>query len=65
LLFSGQFEKYFSQFGEITDSVIILNKHSGNPRGFGFVTFANPTDADKVIEQDHVIDGKKVIMSIP
>ncbi|KAF4399314.1 hypothetical protein G4B88_022397 [Cannabis sativa] len=56
----GQFEKYFSQFGEITDSVIILNKHSGNPRGFGFVTFANPTDADKVIEQDHVIDGKKV-----
>ncbi|KAF4362041.1 hypothetical protein F8388_023893 [Cannabis sativa] len=46
--------------GEITDSVIILNKHSGNPRGFGFVTFANPTDADKVIEQDHVIDGKKV-----
>ncbi|XP_062087706.1 uncharacterized protein LOC133794483 isoform X3 [Humulus lupulus] len=43
------------------DAVIIPNKHSRKPRGFGFVTFANPADADKVLEQeDHVINDRKV-----
>lgn len=54
------FSNYFSNYGELTDSVIMMDKISGRPRGFGFVTFANPADADKVLEQDHVIDGRPV-----
>ena len=65
LLFSENFASYFNQYGEITDSVIMLDKHSGRPRGFGFVTFADPTVADRVLEKDHVIDGRMVTYIIP
>ncbi|KAJ0576438.1 putative RNA recognition motif domain, nucleotide-binding alpha-beta plait domain superfamily [Helianthus annuus] len=54
------FSNYFSNYGELTDSVIMMDKITGRPRGFGFVTFANASDADKVLEQDHVIDGRPV-----
>ena len=31
-------------------------------RGFGFVTFANPTDVEKVLEIPiHEVDGKQVV----
>ena len=30
------------------------------PRGFGFVTFADPSVVDKVLEDEHVIDGRMV-----
>ncbi|KAL3840805.1 hypothetical protein ACJIZ3_025396 [Penstemon smallii] len=54
------FSRYFRKYGEITDSVIMLDKISGRPRGFGFITFADPEVADKVLQEDHVIDGRAV-----
>ncbi|XP_050234945.1 heterogeneous nuclear ribonucleoprotein 1 [Mercurialis annua] len=54
------FTSYFGKFGEITDSVIMRDKHSGRPRGFGFVTFADVAAADRVLEEDHVIDSRAV-----
>ncbi|XP_059299585.1 heterogeneous nuclear ribonucleoprotein 1-like [Lycium ferocissimum] len=54
------FRKHFSQFGEITDSVIMMDRISGRPRGFGFVTYADPEIANKVLEEDHIIDGRAV-----
>lgn len=54
------FSNYFSNYGEVRDSVIMVDRHTGRPRGFGFVTFADPAVADKVLEEDHVIDGRTV-----
>ncbi|KAH6821114.1 RNA-binding family protein [Perilla frutescens var. hirtella] len=51
---------YFSKYGEITNCVIMYDKISGRPRGFGFVTFADPEVAEKVLEENHVIDGRTV-----
>ncbi|WCJ39505.1 RNA-binding (RRM/RBD/RNP motifs) family protein [Euphorbia peplus] len=54
------FTNYFSKYGEITDSVIMTDRHSGRPRGFGFITFADPAVTDKVLEEEHIIDGRAV-----
>ncbi|KAK7261692.1 hypothetical protein RIF29_28009 [Crotalaria pallida] len=54
------FFKYFNKYGEVVDSVLMMNKHSGRPRGFGFVTFADSAVADKVLAQEHTIDSRVV-----
>ncbi|XAR68244.1 hypothetical protein NMG60_11003313 [Bertholletia excelsa] len=55
-----QFTKYFGKYGEITDSVIMKDRHTGRPRGFGFITYADPSVVDTVIAETHVINGKQV-----
>ncbi|KAK8497616.1 hypothetical protein V6N13_141312 [Hibiscus sabdariffa] len=55
-----QFNKYFGKYGEIIDSVIMKDRYTGQPRGFGFITYADPSVVDKVIEEDHIINGKQV-----
>lgn len=57
---SVQFVKHFGKYGEITDSVIMKDRRTGQPRGFGFVTYADPTVVDKVIQDNHIINGKQV-----
>ena len=55
-----QFDKHFGKYGEITDSVIMKDRFTGQPRGFGFITYADPSVVDKVIEDTHIINGKQV-----
>ncbi|PNY13793.1 RNA recognition motif-containing protein [Trifolium pratense] len=54
------FVKYFGRYGEITDSVIMKDRHTGRPRGFGFITYADPSVVDQVIMENHIIDDKQV-----
>lgn len=54
------FSKHFGKYGAITDSVIMKDKHTKMPRGFGFVTFSDPSVIDKVLEDEHNIDGRTV-----
>ena len=60
LLMTDTFQKHFGTYGEIVDSVIMKNKHTSQPRGFGFITYAHPAVVDKVMEDNHVINGKQV-----
>ncbi|KAI5682977.1 hypothetical protein M9H77_04205 [Catharanthus roseus] len=55
-----QFVKYFGKYGDITDSVIMKDRHTGRPRGFGFITYADPLVVDTVIAETHIINGKQV-----
>ncbi|KAJ0245978.1 RNA recognition motif domain-containing protein [Hirschfeldia incana] len=57
---SDDFVKHFEKYGEITDSVIMKDRKTGQPRGFGFVTYADSSVVDKVIQENHVINGKQV-----
>ena len=33
---------YFEKFGELCDAALMTDKRTGQPRGFGFVTFKDP-----------------------
>ncbi|KAI7730565.1 hypothetical protein M8C21_021123, partial [Ambrosia artemisiifolia] len=54
------FVKYFGKYGDLTDSVIMKDRQTGRPRGFGFITYADPSVVDTVIAETHVINGKQV-----
>lgn len=36
------------------------DRNTNKPRGFGFITFDDPSVVDKVIEDTHAINGKTV-----
>ncbi|KAI8817412.1 uncharacterized protein EV422DRAFT_541711 [Fimicolochytrium jonesii] len=52
----------FSQFGEISDCLVLKDRETGRSRGFGFVTFADEGQAQAAIdamnEQD--LDGRNI-----
>ncbi|XP_055941233.1 RNA-binding protein Musashi homolog Rbp6-like isoform X4 [Argiope bruennichi] len=53
--------EYFSKFGEITEVMVMKDPTTRRSRGFGFVTFADPTSVDKVLASGtHELDGKKI-----
>ena len=55
----------FSQYGEITEAIIITDRDSGRSKGFCFVTFANEADAQKALEMDgKEVEGRKIIVNI-
>lgn len=53
---------HFEKFGELTDVVVMRDKATHKGRGFGFVTFKDEKNVDKVIEckGDHEIRGRQV-----
>ncbi|OII75932.1 RNA recognition family protein [Cryptosporidium andersoni] len=54
--------RYFEQFGQISDCVMMCDKKSGVGRGFGFVTFTSTSIVDDIIRayDEHYIDGQWV-----
>lgn len=51
---------YFSRFGEVVDSVVMCNE-TGRSRGFGFVTFRDPSCVATVLAGGpHQLDGRTV-----
>lgn len=52
--------EYFQSFGDVVEAVIMKDRATGRARGFGFIVFANPNVAEKVVTEKHVIDGRIV-----
>ncbi|KHN39756.1 RNA-binding protein 24 [Glycine soja] len=53
-------KKYFEQFGEILEAVVITDKATGRSKGYGFVTFREPEAAMRAcVDPAPVIDGRK------
>jgi len=47
----------FSEYGEVSEVVIVKDKYSGRSKGFGFITFAEDESAKKAISE---LNGKEV-----
>ena len=42
--------EFYSQFGEITDCIVMKDKSTGKSRGFGFVTYSNASMVDEAMK---------------
>ena len=49
-------KNFFSEAGEVVDSVVITDRATGRSKGFGFVEFATEEQASKALE---MFDGKE------
>lgn len=56
----------FSEFGPVSDSLIVSDRATGRSRGFGFVTMENRKDAARAIEELHdtEVDGRSIIVNV-
>nr|KYP62668.1 RNA-binding protein Musashi isogeny 2 [Cajanus cajan] len=52
--------QYFQNFGDVVEAVIMKDRITGRARGFGFIVFADPSVAERVVMEKHVIDGRTV-----
>ncbi|XP_065169502.1 RNA-binding protein Musashi homolog 2 isoform X2 [Atheta coriaria] len=58
---SEKLREYFGMFGTVTDVLIMKDPVTQRSRGFGFITFADPTSVDNVLKVPiHTLDGKKI-----
>ncbi len=59
-------QEYFSQAGTVTSVNLMLDKFTGKSRGFAFIEFANPADAQKAVETFHGKDfqGRALTVNI-
>lgn len=55
-----ELKEYFGNYGEVVQTVVMRDKATGRPRGFGFVVFSDPSILDRVLQDNHVIDGRTV-----
>lgn len=53
-------KEYFRKYGEVVEAVIMRDRATGRARGFGFVVFADPAVAERVIMDKHMIDCRTV-----
>ncbi|KAL4282794.1 hypothetical protein GQ457_16G017530 [Hibiscus cannabinus] len=60
-----EMRRYFQQFGEILEAVVITDKITGKSKGYGFVTFRDPDSARRACaDPNPVIDGRRANCNI-
>ena len=59
-------QDYFAQAGVVTSVNLMLDKVTGKSRGFAFIEFATPEEANKAVEQFHNQDfqGRALTVNI-
>lgn len=59
-------QDYFAQAGAVNSVNLMLDKFTGKSRGFAFVEYANPADANKAVEMFHGKDfqGRQLTVNI-
>jgi cold-inducible RNA-binding protein len=51
-----ELRSHFEQFGSVTDIYVAMDKFTGRPRGFAFVTMGTPDEAKVAIEKTNGVE---------
>jgi RNA-binding protein Musashi len=55
------FKSFFDQYGTVIDAQLMIDKDTGRPRGFGFVTFDSDQAVERiVVEKFLILKGKPI-----
>ena len=62
---SANLESLFAGHGTVTSAQVVVDRMTNRSRGFGFVEFANPADADKAVQEMNgkPIDGRTLTVN--
>lgn len=54
------FKEFFEQFGPVEDSIVMLDRDTRRPRGFGFITFVDEESTERLLAngESNMIGGK-------
>ena len=55
-----EFKEFFTSYGRVLDATLMMDKNTGRPRGFGFVTFDSEAAVDRTLEHPIAIHNKMV-----
>ncbi|KAJ9478850.1 hypothetical protein PHBOTO_002349 [Pseudozyma hubeiensis] len=57
----GTFRTFFEQFGPLSECTCMMDRETGNPRGFGFLTYADDSSLQAVLNTRPIVfEGKEV-----
>ena len=58
--------EFFAEYGEVSSAKIIMDRATGNSRGFGFVEMPNDEQAKKAIQEldGGVVEGRTISVTI-
>jgi RNA recognition motif-containing protein len=56
----------FAEFGEVTDTHVVMDRESGRARGFAFVTMQSAAEAEKAIAglNNAMLDGRALRVNV-
>jgi len=58
-------KELFTQYGEVTEAIVIMDRETSRSKGFGFVTFTTPESAQKALEMSgKEVDGRAIVVNI-
>lgn len=61
-----QLREAFSEFGNVASATVILDRMTGQSRGFGFVEFQEAADAERAIQSmdGTMLDGRNINVNV-
>ena len=59
-------QEYFSQAGVVSSVNLMMDKFTGKSRGFAFIEYSSPSDANKAVEMFHnkEFQGRQLTVNI-
>lgn len=56
----AKIQEHFSKYGEVTEVIVMRDRITNKPRGFGFITFKDDAAALAACQEVHTLDGRTI-----